>query len=464
MDIKKFLASPESSMASLGISVDGSKGRELLEQVDQLTQLRSRLKEAKKNKSEVARQFKAPEQAADERESLILAMQVVSAEIKGIEEELKTIEKRMADALNANQQQDTPLPPFVIAPEQHYNGGYTVRELRASERHMWEEFLLAAHISAYHHPVWAELIRRSFGHPTRIWVAINDEGKLIGGVPLTFFSSRLFGRFAVSIPYFNYGGVISSWFNVARDIVGHLKTICKHESLSHIEIRSMQPNLGEHFSSKKVSMVLSLPDSEASLDEQLGAKVRAQYKKSEEYQPKIVFGKMELLDDFYRVFAHNMRDLGTPVYGKKWFANILSESKINAVVAVAYVNQKPVATGFLIGHEGMLEIPWASTIRQANAMNVNMWMYRQILGYAVNEGYQFFDFGRSTRDAGTFKFKKQWGAVPHTHYWYYLFPEGGAVPELNPDNPKYKLMINLWKKMPVWLSKLIGPPIVANLP
>lgn len=465
MDVKTFIAAPVSNLTSLGISGSEARGHELLKLAERLAELKFRLKEAKKNKAEVARQFKTLEQVSDQREPLIAAMQLVSAEIKDIEEKLKQTEKSLASALLAGESQDVPIPPLVtIPPEQSYAGNYTVRELAMTERHLWLDFLSTACTSEYHQPVWAELIKKTFSHPTRIWIAIASDGKIIGGVPLTLFSSRLFGRFAVSIPYFNYGGVITNWTNVARDIIKYLKTVCVNEKLTHIEIRSMQPDLAEQCSNKKASMILALPDSEDTLDEQLGAKVRAQYKKTEEYRPKILFGKLELLDDFYKVFAQNMRDLGTPVYAKQWFANILSEAKINALLVVVYVDQKPVATGFLVGYKGMLEIPWASTIKQANTMNANMWMYRQILGYAIREGYQFFDFGRSTRDAGTYKFKKQWGAKPYTHYWYYLFPEDGAIPELNPDNPKYKLMINVWKRMPVWLTKVIGPPIVANLP
>lgn len=465
MDVKTFLAAPELNLASLGISASETRGLELLKLTEILVELKACLKEAKKNKAEVARQFKTLDQVSNQREPLIAAMQLVSTEIKEIEEKLKATEKSLANALLTDQSQDVPISPFVIIPqEQYYTGSYTVRELEMMEWQLWLDFLSTTCTSAYHQPVWAELIKRSFSHSTRIWIAIASDGKIIGGVPLTFFSSRLFGRFAVSIPYFNYGGVITNWINVARDIIQHLKTVCVNEKLTHIEIRSMQPHLAEQCSNKKASMILALPDSENTLDEHLGAKVRAQYKKTEEYQPQIKFGKLELLDDFYKVFAQNMRDLGTPVYARQWFANILSEAKINSLVVVVYVDQKPVATGFLVGYKGMLEIPWASTIKQANTMNANMWMYRQILGYAIREGYQFFDFGRSTRDAGTYKFKKQWGAKPYTHYWYYLFPEGGAIPELNPDNPKYKLMINVWKKMPVWLTKVIGPPIVANLP
>ena len=78
--------------------------------------------------------------------------------------------------------------------------------------------------------------------------------------------------------------------------------------------------------------------------------------------------------------------------------------------------------------------------------------------------YKYFDFGRSTLGAGTYKFKKQWGALAYAHHWYYVLPEGESKPELNPDNPKYKLVIFLWKLMPVWLTKIIGPHIIKHIP
>ena len=159
-----------------------------------------------------------------------------------------------------------------------------------------------------------------------------------------------------------------------------------------------------------------------------------------------------------------MRDLGTPVYSKNWFANILAAPAIKSAILVVYMDKKPVSTAFLVGNDKMLEIPWASTIQSANVKNANMWMYRRILSYAISEGYQFFDFGRSTMDAGTYKFKKQWGAQPYQHYWYYVLANGHQKPELNPDNPKFKLFIFMWKLMPVWLTKIIGPPIIKQIP
>lgn len=430
----------------------------------QLTELKHRFKILKNQKSEIARQFKNATSDTPEHAALITAMQAVSSEIKKIEADVKTLEKKITTVAQPILITQQP-PLFSINEQSLLHDEFSVRELTAIELPQWFAFLNAQkNIPAYHSAAWVDAIADSFGNPTRIWVA-TASGNIVGGLPLTFFSSKLFGTFAVSTPYVNYGGVISPYFNVAKELLAQLPALCAQENLSHIEVRTMQPNLAAQASSKKASMILALPDSTQQLDENLGAKVRAQYNKAEEHSPTIQFGKLELLDDFYRVFAQNMRDLGTPIYSKQWFANILRNPAIDARLTVVYVNKKPVSTGFLVGNNKMLEIPWASTIKAANTLNTNMWMYRQILGYAINNHFKFFDFGRSTQDAGTYKFKKQWGAQPYVHYWYNFLPSGNqTAPELNPDNPKFKLMISLWKLMPVWLTQIIGPSIIKHIP
>jgi len=215
----------------------------------------------------------------------------------------------------------------------------------------------------------------------------------------------------------------------------------------------------------KVSMVRSLPATADSLWQDIGTKVRAQIKKAQRFDLEMKFGKQELLDDFYRVFAENMRDLGTPVYAKAFFSQLLASSLAPAFdIGVLYSEKKPVACCFLMQHKGMMEIPWASALNSANDMNVNMLMYWEVLKLAIAQENQFFDFGRSSKDAGTYRFKKQWGAKAQQLYWYYWLPQGGEMPELNPNNPKYKLLIAVWQKLPVWLTKWIGPPVVKFLP
>ncbi len=466
MDIKTFLRDPQAGLEQLGIAAGGASAADLLQQAEHINEQRQHLKTLKADKAQVARAFKTVENATPEHTQLIERMQSVSARLKGLESDLKESEKRLRQALAKKEPapESAPVPLYTI-PEQTYGGPFEIRELNTGQMASWCEFVDAQkNAPAYCSAPWRNAIQSVFGHRTRVWVAESSSGEIIGGVPLTFFRSRLFGRFAVSVPYFNYGGVLTPYLNVAQDLLAELQQVCERENLDHIEIRTLQPALWPNSANEKVSMVLPLPENQQQLERQLGSKVRAQCKKAGRYQPVIRFGALDLLDDFYHVFATNMRDLGTPVYTKKWFSTLLAQADITATIAVVYLADKPVSAGFLVGHNKVLEIPWASTIKSANAMDTNMWMYRQLLDYAVENGYRFFDFGRSSRDAGTYRFKKQWGAQPHEHHWYYLLPPGGRMPALNPSNPKYKLIIGAWKRLPVWLTKVIGPPLVKNIP
>ena len=112
------------------------------------------------------------------------------------------------------------------------------------------------------------------------------------------------------------------------------------------------------------------------------------------------------------------------------------------------INNKPVSVAFLTGYRDMVEIPRASTLRTENKYDANMWMHRMILKRAIGLDYQYFDFGRSTKNANTYKFKKQWGAKPVEHFWYY-FINSADIPATNPAKPKYKLVIAIWKRLPI---------------
>lgn len=466
MDTKTFLQDPTQAIVDLALAPEDLTTQNLLKKAEEIKTGRKQLKRLKKDKSSVAREFKAVETGTGEHVALLARMQAVSESYKSLEQSVRTQEKALRDAIDAIKESEGQSPPFYeVSSQQQYIGNIRVREVTTDEMPRWFEFVAhQKNAPAYCQEPWPEIIQSAFSNETRVWAAYSDQGDFLGGVPLTFFGSRLFGRFAVSVPYFNYGAVLTPYFNVMEALFDHLKGVCESERLSHIEIRTMQPGLGPPSVSKKVSMVLKLPKTQQRLDEQLGAKVRAQCKKAEPFDPEVRFGGLELLEDFYQVFAINMRDLGTPVYSKRWFQEILKAPDISATLVVVYVSGKPVSTGFLLGHNEILEIPWASTVKAANSMDANMWMYRKILGFAVRERYEFFDFGRSTKNAGTYRFKKQWGAQPYEHYWYYLLPAGGLIPSLSPDNPKYRLMISVWKRLPVWVVNIVGPLIVRSIP
>ena len=159
-----------------------------------------------------------------------------------------------------------------------------------------------------------------------------------------------------------------------------------------------------------------------------------------------------------------MRDLGSPPHSKYFIQNILEYFPDKSWITVIHLNKVPVAAGLLIKNGNTLDIPLASTIRRANPYSVNMMLYWEVLRIAINKGFSNFDFGRSSKDSGTFRFKKQWGTTPRQLYMHYWLDKNNEMPLLNPSNPKYALLINVWKRLPVGLASLIGPRIVKNLP
>lgn len=344
-------------------------------------------------------------------------------------------------------------------------GEVRTRAFLPEDADSWDAFVYRQqNASLYHLIGWRTVCEVSFGHPCPYLLA-ERKGEIVGVLPLVHLKSRLFGNFLVSLPYFNYGGVLSQDETVKNALLEKASALAREAGCGHIELRDTRPLPGWPARTDKVAMWLTLPDNVDTLWKQLGSKLRAQVKKSQEAKLTWSTGGIDLLDDFYKVFAIHMRDLGTPVYSKAFFANILRLAPGKPVIVVGHDRQgSPVSVAFLLQFGDRMEVPWASTLRRANRSNANMALYWHMLQLACQRGCNVFDFGRSSRDANTYRFKKQWGAQPVDLYWHYWLADGVEPPRLNPDNPKYRLAIAAWKRMPVWMSILIGPSIVKNLP
>lgn len=336
--------------------------------------------------------------------------------------------------------------------------------LDATLESAWDEFV-AQHplASVYHLSDLRNVIAESFGHETLYLCAIAEE-RVVGVLPMVRLKSRLFGDFMVSQPFFNYGGVLAINDRVAASLRADASRMAESRGCSHIEYRDIAPLDSMPARTDKVAMWLELPGSEEQLWQQVGTKVRAQVKRSRRFGLSVRSGGIELLDEFYQVFAENMRDLGTPVYGRSFFSNLLASGIGQQQLVIVSHRGKPVSAAYLIAYRQRMEVPWASTLRSANQYDANMFLYWKLLSIACEQGCEIFDFGRSTVDAATYKFKKQWGAQPRQLYWHYWLRNGGDLPKINPDNPKYRLVISVWQKLPVWLTRLLGPGIVKFLP
>lgn len=320
------------------------------------------------------------------------------------------------------------------------------------------------HASAYHRPLWLDVIRRSFGHETRYLAAESLHG-MVGVLPLVLFQSRLFGRFAVSVPFFNYGGVLADSQDIERALLERAVAEATSIGATHLELRHSRQTFPELTAKRhKVAMHLALPPSPDALWNGIDRKLRNQVRKAEKSELDAACGGAELLNEFYSVFCRNMRDLGTPVYGRNFFKEVLSALGGSAQVFVVRHRGQPAAASITHVHGSTIEVPWASAMREFNPFCANVLLYWTMLQFATAQRLRTFDFGRSSRDAGTFHFKRQWGAIPHDLVWEYWSAGERPSTDVSPANPKFNLAIRVWQKLPLAVANTVGPRIVRNIP
>ncbi len=315
------------------------------------------------------------------------------------------------------------------------------------------------------HPAWQLVLKRSMGHQPYC-VTARSAGKIVGVLPLALVSSWLFGRFLISLPYVNYGGVLTHDASVAGPMIDAATKLADRVNARYLELRheTELPHAAfTHMSTTKVHMRRHLPAAPEKLFSDLHGKVRNQIRKGEKSNLDVIWGGLECLSEFHAVFSENMRDLGTPNFGIGLFRQILEQFPDSAEICVVRKESKAIASALLLHGTGITEVPSASSLRAFNSTNANMLMYWNLLKRAVERGQEVFDFGRSTRDGPTHAFKKQWGAVEQKAEWQY-YVRIGSFGEMRVDNPRYGRMIRLWQKLPLFMSRFLGPKIARGIP
>lgn len=330
----------------------------------------------------------------------------------------------------------------------------------------WDAFVVSRpEGSNYHLYGWRKVIEKTFHHKTFYLTARNNTNEICGLLPLVHMHSSFFGSFLVSLPFFNYGGMLCNNDATAELLLKESHRLLEECKAEFVELRHLDKPLNRLVTKQhKVAMILDLGKDEETQWKELDAKVRNQIRKAEKSELLAISGHMELLDGFYDVFCRNMRDLGTPVYSKGFFRHILEAFPDTTRIISVTLDGKIVASGFIVWFRDTLEVPWASSIRDYRDKCPNNILYWEAIKLAIAMKVGRFDFGRSTPGEGTFRFKKQWGAQPAQLHWQYLLGNGQNVPELNPGNPKYRSAIKVWQHLPVVVTKVLGPLIVRNIP
>jgi FemAB-related protein (PEP-CTERM system-associated) len=318
--------------------------------------------------------------------------------------------------------------------------------------------------TGYHVFQWRTVFETGLGHRCH-YVAVQRGAKVTGVLPLVEVRSWMFGRALSSLPYVNYGGVLADSPEDARALLDHAVRLRGELGLSYVVLRHRDrqfPNLPVR--SHKQSMLLPLGVSADEMWKALDRKVRNQIRKAEKSNLSVISGGQERLDEFYAVFARNMRDLGSPVYGKALFASMLQTFPDDVRVHLVRLGSTTIAGAISYRYGDVVEVPSASSLREHRALCPNHLLYWELIRKTIEQGGKTFDFGRSTPGDGTWNFKEQWGAVAAPLHWEYALSEGEQVPAADRQAAGFQRKVEMWKRLPVSVATLIGPRIARAVP
>jgi len=334
----------------------------------------------------------------------------------------------------------------------------------SSEVPAWEDYLHARpDATIYHDPRWGRIMAEVYGNRP-VYLTATRGGRTVGVLPLVRQRSLLFGSHLCSVPYFDAAGILADDEAARRALAESARGLRSEHGAEWVELRQLQP-VDEALPTRtdKVMMHLALPDNTDELWKALRATVRNRVRKAEKADLTAADGGRELVGEFYAVYSRNMRDLGSPPHGRRFFEAIAREFEDSVRLFVVRHDREALAASVTLSDRHAMRMPWAASDWRARDLCPNMLLYWRMLAHACETQAACFDFGRSTRDEGTYRFKRRWGAEPVQLYWHYLLPEGAEMPELRPDSRKYRLMVACWRKLPVWMARAIGPRIIAKL-
>ncbi|WP_126445804.1 FemAB family XrtA/PEP-CTERM system-associated protein [Sulfuricystis multivorans] len=333
----------------------------------------------------------------------------------------------------------------------------------ASGNARWEAFV-AAHPAAtfFHRAAWQDILHEVFGHQTHYLYAERD-GAIVGILPLAQVKSRLFGNALVSLPFCVYGGIIAEDAETVEALEAEAEALARRLDVDHLEYRNLIPR---HADWPRQELYVTfrkeiLPEEEANL-QAIPRKQRAMVRKG------IKHGLRAEIDAdsrrFFALYADNVRRHGTPALPKHYFDRLLEtfgpDCEILTVVDAAGT---PVSSVLSFYFRDEVLPYYAGDDVRARELAANDFKYWELMRRACARGLKVFDYGRSKVGAGSYAFKKNWGFEPKPLSYEYRLYKRDSIPQNNPNNPKYRLMIATWRRLPLWLTTRLGPLIVRNL-
>ena len=337
-----------------------------------------------------------------------------------------------------------------------------IKLLEPVDHQRWDQFVEASDTATFFHlSAWQRVIQQAFSHKT-YYVYAEQEGEIAGILPLVHVKSLLFGNTLISNAFCVYGGIVASNDQAFQELQNHAQKLARDLGVDCLEMRNRQQQHPDW--PHKQLYVTFRKELDSDHEKNMSAIPR---KQRAMVRAGIKAGLTSVVDTdvdrFYQAYSESVRNLGTPVFPKRYFQ----------LLKQAFVDDCEILT---IEHDGSLVASVMSFYFKdevlpyygggtdlARDLKGNDFMYWEVMRRAVDKGCKVFDYGRSKEGTGSYRFKKHWGFEPEPLFYEIDLVKGQQIPEINPLNPKYQFFIAAWKRLPLPVSQVVGPWLAKDL-
>jgi len=338
-----------------------------------------------------------------------------------------------------------------------------IRPATEQDAQKWDAYVLAhPHGTFSHRYGWKRIVESTYGHAGHYLMA--EEGGQIRGVfPLGQVRHLLFGHSLISVPFCVAGGVLADSPDIQRQLEDAAVVLAQDLGVDHLEVRNEAPQRDDWL--RKDGLYVGFrrelsEDHDANM-QAIPRKQRAMVRKG--IKAGLIGELDDGIDNLYEAYSQSVRNLGTPVFPKKHFQAIRDEFGEDVDVVTIRHEGNVVASVMNFYFRDQVLPYYGGGISAARSLAANDFMYWDVMCRAVDKGCRVFDFGRSKVGTGSYSFKKHWGFEPEPLNYEYFLVKAKEMPDLNPNNPKYALFIKAWKKLPIGLSRRLGPWLSKGL-
>jgi FemAB-related protein (PEP-CTERM system-associated) len=329
---------------------------------------------------------------------------------------------------------------------------------------VWDEYVLSnPNATFFHLSGWQRILETTFPYRSFSFAEIKD-GRISGILPLFLVRNLPFGHSLVSVPLAVYGGICADDSDTEFALLNHARQMADRMGVRYLELRNQVSLEGMPVKDLYVTFrkeIFSDPEKNLAA---IPRKQRRMTRQGEKYGLSVSIGGEELLNGFYNVYAQSVRNLGTPVYPIGLFQCLLREFGSSCRILAVFHQKEMVAAVMTFFFRDQVLPYYGGALRAAFSYGANDFMYWSLLSYGAEQGYKIFDFGRSKKGSGPYDFKRHWGFDPTPLPYQYHLVQQREMPNLSPNNPKFSLAIELWKKMPLSMTQWLGPKIIRYFP